>query len=228
MDKLLVVILLLFSINHSFGREYTSEPSDGLGPGDWLVTDRVKNTPRWNSANQHNLANPQSGKLQYQTLGERAAFYRWFQGYAEGQGHEVKWPGAAADVVTLVDIYSNLLTKNLAVDITFAQDPFIKTDQELLGFANKDNTNKAIFDHVFDSMHELSTRSTPLTGQMALEWDAQRTVEEQTIAQGFIDPLSDGAVERLQNDLGQKTFPLYFWADQWLSPLCSGGYSLPG
>ena len=77
----------------TLARKEVGSPSDLRGPQDWLRTDRVRNTQRWQDACLHNLTRADSG--QYERIDQRRDFYRWFYEYTAARGWETRWALAA-------------------------------------------------------------------------------------------------------------------------------------
>jgi RHS repeat-associated protein len=144
---------------------YKDNPNGKLdgSDGHWLKSDRVGNTAVWQTANQTNL---KAGAFnEYQTIAERAAFYKWFAFDTYSKGFETNWAGAAFIIA------SNVAASEKAPISWFVSKAVKK-------FANEGN--KAIFDDVFNRLKELYF-GPPLKGEAALNWDVYTLTREQFI-----------------------------------------------
>ncbi|CAM4038461.1 RHS repeat-associated core domain-containing protein [Flavobacterium branchiophilum] len=134
-----------------------------LGKGDWHKSDRINGTKIWQEANKYNLKQ-KNGNLEYNSIPERTAFYKWFQLETEDMGFETKWAGGA-----YVIAYQMGATGGIGKDAGLISERMIK-------FANEGN--KAIFDDVFDDLGKLYS-GLPLKGKDAKNWDIKILTHEQ-------------------------------------------------
>src|SRR5699024_6722231 len=123
--------------------------------GHWLVADRMTYSNVWKQANVTNLQKS-DGYKEYNTIGQRADFYGWFQKKTENMGYETKWAGAAYVI---------------AKQMSLTDDPVISLllSSDVLQFA--EDGNKAIFNDVFNDLRNLYNGDV-LKGQGAESWDA--------------------------------------------------------
>ncbi len=149
--------------------------------GDWLKSDREKQTGVWGAANSYNLQQ-KDGYKEYKTISQRTAFYGWFQRQTEKKGSETKWAGAAYIV---------------AQQMSLMDDPLIASfnSKEVLAFANAGN--KAIFEDVFDNLRDLYN-GPALKGDAAKNWDKVTLTHEQ---KDVVQPIYDQQSEKTINDL---------------------------
>ena len=166
--------------------------------GHWLEADRTgertggflwwggtdPNSSVWDQANDHNLAN-ETGFREYQSIEQRAEFYRWFDGRASARGHEVQWAGAAATVADGVAMLRD--TGGVMAFALQMNAPPDRVGGEVERFAN--DGNKAIFNDVFSKLRALDGGAV-LTGDAARAWDSRTLSEEQHMVQTAYEGLS--------------------------------------
>jgi hypothetical protein len=148
-----------------------------LGPGDWLVYDRVNNTQRWQDACLHNLQT--NNARQYTQPHERRDFYLWFYNHVSAMGHEVRWPIAAYVVAGGAAKLSYGSPFGNALQIAVRQG------------------NQVIFDDVLPKLRDLAAGPV-LTGAEAQSWDAQTLSDEQALVQAMYGQMQDGTVEEFR------------------------------
>lgn len=164
------------------GMEEKPDGSKLYDEGDWHVSDRESDSPRWASANLYNLNH--DAYDQYQTITQRTAFYRWFQRAIEAKGFETVWAGAAYVVADQMSSMDSWITK-------------LFSSKKLIKFGN--DGNKAIFDDVFDNLKDLYNGPI-LTGKAAKKWDIATLTHEQ---RDVVDPLYQSAPKDIQKALGE-------------------------
>ncbi len=146
-----------------------SEIDENIGQGDWCKSDRENNTSRWSEANEYNLRHGRSGE--YTTIAQRADFYNWFQGYANGMGLNIRWAGAASAVASGI----SHLTDSRLIGTRFSND-------HASNFAQVGN--RMIFQNVFGKLQALTNGGAGEFGLIsAYAWDAIILAEEQSLIQ---------------------------------------------
>jgi len=167
-------------------KEYRQQTGkEDLEVGDWLRSDRINFTWRWNRANVINLMT--NDYNQYSSIEQRAAFYNWFDQIREIQGHEIEWTAAAYLVaeqmsnVTRKDKSTSYILRGLGNVVDFTGVQFVDAmTPQVQALANEGN--KAIFNDVFPNLRAVYTRGLqgkPITGKEAKEWDAETLRHEQ-------------------------------------------------
>jgi len=148
-------------------------------PTDWSLRDRESFSARWNRANVLNTMRGASGAAEYRSIGQRAAFYDWFDQVREVQGHEVLWVGAAFIVASQVNSVENPMRTGAMTIRRLATGKF-EDSTKLIAFARE--VNKAIFDNVFPKLADVfdrGLRGIPIKGDEAKGWDRQTIIAEQ-------------------------------------------------
>jgi hypothetical protein len=176
------------AVGQMLARREVNNPTFGSTPkvsgGDWLDTDRKNNTQRWKDANEHNLL---AGAFwEYREIAERRDFYRWFYEESTRKGIEARWALAASIVAAGAGEMAHMSGAMESMGrITGASSNEVQ--------AMMRTGNQVIFDNVFPKLKKLWT--TPLTGQAAVDWDAQVLAEEQNM----IQPLYSSASKEAQD-----------------------------
>ncbi len=164
------------AVGRMLARREVNNPTFGKTPtvtgGDWLDTDRKNNTQRWKDANEHNLL---AGAFwEYREIVERRDFYRWFYEESTRKGIEARWALAASIVAAGAGEMAHMTGAMESMGrATGASSNEVQ--------AMMRTGNQVIFDNVFPKLKKLWT--TPLTGQAAVDWDAQTLAEEQNMIQ---------------------------------------------
>jgi hypothetical protein len=166
---------------HRFEYADTSELDDQ--PKNWRRSDRLGWTDRWKAACLHNLENVRRGE--YMKIEERRDFYRWFYEATAARGYHTRWALAAY-------IVAGGMAEMASVDWTEGASPITN---ELQGLARIGN--QVIFDDVLPKL-QLLWKNGPLTGQAALQKDAEILAEEQQLIQAMYDTLSSDTMQRFQ------------------------------
>jgi RHS repeat-associated protein len=150
------------------GQKERPNDYDGkMGKGDWRVDDRINGTDVWKNANAYNLQR-QKGYKEYNSIEQRAEFYKWFQNQTDSKGFETNWAGAAFVV---------------AAQMSNIHGPFVSfMDNDVEGDIKKfaEAGNKAIFENVFGRLKELNN-GLVLKGTAASDWDTKTLTIEREI-----------------------------------------------
>lgn len=154
-------------------------PESQLNDGDWLISDRVIASDRWDRANMHNLL--QQRPHEYTQPHERRDFYLWIYNYTSERGFETRWPLAA------------YLVARGAAHLSYGNDWIIDDDVQVAARRG----NQIIFDDVFPKLRALVTGPV-LRGVAAQQWDAQTLSEEQTLIQTMYTTMGQTTI----NDFG--------------------------
>ena len=150
--------------------------------GDWLDTDRIKNTQRWKDANEYNLL--AGAYWQYKAIAERRDFYRWFYEESTRKGAETRWALAASIVAAGAGEMAHMTGAMESMGrATGASSNEVQ--------AMMRTGNQVIFDNVFPKLRKLW--NSPLTGQAAVDWDMQVLAEEQNMIQPLYSSASSDA-----------------------------------
>jgi hypothetical protein len=160
-------------------------PPQQLGDGDWLVSDRVHASVRWQSANLANLLAQRPHE--YTQPHERRDFYLWFYNHTSHLGYEAHWPLAA------------YLVASGAARLSYGT-PF---DNEVQVAARRGN--QLILDDVFPKLRDLLLHG-PLHGPAAHAWDAQTLSDEQALAQSMYASTPAATVDQFSNYASQRGF----------------------
>ena len=151
------------------GRKERPNDYDGkMGKGDWRVDDRINGTDTWKNANTHNLQQ-KNGYKEYNSIEQRAEFYKWFQNQTDSKGYETNWAGAAFVVASQMS--------NIHGPFVSVMDNDVEADVKQFA----EDGNKAIFDNVFGRLRDLNNGSV-LKGSSANAWDTETlTIEQRDI-----------------------------------------------
>ena len=176
------------AVGRMIARREVNNPTFGSTPtvsgGDWLDTDRKKNTQRWKDANEHNLL---AGAFwEYKQIAERRDFYRWFYEESTRKGSETRWALAAHIVAAGAGEMAHM--SGVMESMGRATGA---SSNEVQGMMR--TGNQVIFDNVFPKLQKLW--KAPLTGQAAVDWDMQILAEEQNM----IQPLYSGSSKAAQD-----------------------------
>jgi len=198
--KILATFVLLFSINAAEAKEFGSIAAylevfpkttpDGKD-GNWLKSDRLKNTTTWNNANKVNIRLI-NGFKEYADIAERSAFYNWFQHQTDSLGFETKWSYAAA-----------ITTRKLEKLLTSPAKLSGITNPEICTFVTEGS--QIIFDDIWKDLKLLYT-SKPMTGKTAEAWDADLLLKEQKIIEPYYQRLSASTIRKLEKLLRKENF----------------------
>lgn len=198
--KILISCLLLLIINLAEAKEFRSiEAYLEVFPkaipngkdGNWLKSDRLKNTAAWNNANKFNIRF-ENGFQEYADIAERSAFYHWFQHQTDSLGFETKWSYAAT-----------ITTRKLEKLLTQPAKLSGITNPEICTFVTEGS--RVIFDDIWKSLRLLYT-SKPLTGKTAETWDADLLLQEQKIIEPYYQKLSAATIKKLEKLLRKENF----------------------
>jgi len=169
------------------------------GEGDWLASDRTGDTDTWKNANKHNLQQ-KKGYKEYTNFTTRAAFYGWVNSELKSKGHEVKWAGVASTTVETLDEMINGKLANFAqwsgaMDIT---NPKINASMKKI--------NTVIIKNAWNPLREIYNSKAKITGNSALNWDAQVLIDEQAKVQPYYTSLArDKASKKLLRENSRST-----------------------
>jgi len=199
--------------------EYDKDTSAAasMTPADWLTSDRVGNTSRWQAANQTNLLNADSS--QYRQIVERRDFYLWFYNTTCAMGCTTRWALAAyvvANGAHQVADMDDQAIGSLGNSITNV------ASIELQG-AMRDG-NQAIFNNVLPKLRDLYRNALkgPVIGKAALSWDMQTLAEEQALIQPMYNTLSPQAKDQL------STIAHKWGGAVFAGSILTGGDQVPG
>jgi hypothetical protein len=149
-------------------KERPNDYEGKMGKGDWKFDDRINGTDVWKNANKHNLQQ-KKGYKEYNSIEQRADFYKWFQHETDSKGYETNWAGAAHIVA--------MQMSNIHGPFVSVMDNDIEAD--VIQFA--EDGNKAIFENVFEKLKDLNNGPV-LKGKSANDWDKNTlTVEQRDI-----------------------------------------------
>lgn len=198
--RILVTILLLYNINVGSAKEFSTlkiyreafpqKLPDGQD-GNWLKSDRLKNTAAWNNANKANIRLG-NGFKEYGDIAERSAFYVWFQHQTDSLGFQTKWGYAAA-----------ITTKKLEKLLTPPARLSGITNPEICAFVIEGN--QVIFDDIWKDLKMLYI-SKPLTNKAAEIWDANLLWKEQNLIEPYYQKLSAPSLRKLEKLLRKENF----------------------
>ena len=200
------------AVGRMLARREVNNPTFGKTPtvtgGDWLDTDRKSNTQRWKDANEHNLL---AGAFwEYKEIEERRDFYRWFYEESTRKGIEARWALAASIVAAGAGEMAHMSGVMESMGrITGASSNEVQ--------AMMRTGNQVIFDNVFPKLKKLWT--TPLTGQAAVDWDAQTLAEEQNMIQPLYKSASteaQAAIEAIAKGGWQAQAGSYISSADWV------------
>ena len=156
-----------------------AETSSPGSAADWTFQDRDTFTARWNRACAINLMSGARGAQQYASIGQRTAFYNWFDQIREIQGHTILWPAAAWIVASQMRSLEDPI-RTAGLTVRRAASGRFEDSTRLIAFGR--DGNKAIFDDVFPRLKEVferGLRGNRLTGAEADGWDRQTLRHEQ-------------------------------------------------
>jgi hypothetical protein len=186
-----------------------------LGEGDWLKSDRKKNSKQWNSANSHNL-NQRDGFKEYTNIGQRAAFYSWFQ---ETNSRGTRWAGAAAKVAFAINEMANPSMFN--INVTGMADGLNYSNADARTFAN--NGNRMIFEDAFPKLNAIS-HGPQLNASQARSSDALMLSQEQNLIQPLYNSSpAFGIVSASSKQLLAGSSALAWWKNISIPPFPSNG-----
>ncbi|MGM9475177.1 hypothetical protein ACS5PU_02055 [Pedobacter sp. GSP4] len=198
--SLLISFLTIFALNKIEAKEFTSAAAylkifpaaiiDGKD-GNWLKTDRQKNTPVWNRANEVNIKKDK-GYQEYTSIAERSDFYVWFQHRTDSLGFETKWGYAAA-----------ITTKKLEKLLTNAASLCGITNSEIRIFVI--DGNEIIFNDIWKELKSLYT-AKPLKEKAAETWDGVLLLKEQQLIEPYYQKLSPASLAKLEKLLRKENF----------------------
>ena len=198
--KILFAFFLLFMINEAGAKEFSSmaaylkifpETLPNGKDGNWLKSDRLKNTSAWNNANKVNIR-LSNGYKEYTDIAERSAFYTWFQHQTDSLGFETKWSYAAA-----------ITTKKLEKLLTSPAKLTGISNSEICTFVTEGS--QVIFDDIWHDLRLLYI-SKPLSGKVAETWDANLLLKEQNLIEPYYQKLSASTIKRLEKLLRKENF----------------------
>src|SRR5690606_26732046 len=185
--------------------------------GHWLTDDRgrtvssrgmthtTSNSPVFEKAALYNTLRNNSGD--YTSLAQRKSYYDWADKYSSSKGNEVKWMGAASKTVSSLGKALGGFSAFLNIFSNYG------SNKEIRNFIEAGN--KAILDDMMPRVKEM-LQGTTLTGNQAMQWDAQTLSDEQNLIQPFYESLSSESVEVLNNNL--KTVYGDSWKGDLLNP----------
>jgi hypothetical protein len=182
--------LLSYKADHPLGKY------DGTD-GNWLTKDRKKATTIWDVANEKNLKSAH-GFQEYQSLYERADFYKWFHHKTKSLGFTTQW------------------TK-LATVTTYRLSHLLSPVPRLLGYSNPEiqefinKGNKLIFDDCWMELSKLRYGET-LTGTLGQRWDEKILTREQELIHPYYLKLKQGSITKLERLLKKESFPTRFFS----------------
>ncbi|MDQ8053912.1 MAG: hypothetical protein REI78_12835 [Pedobacter sp.] len=212
MIRFLSAVLLCIPILAFCGKEYPSgacyfkeNPAgkhDGTD-GNWLRSDRKHQTAVWKIANEVNLQS-NNGFCAYQTIWERADFYKWYGHRCDSLGCKIRWPKLAAKVTFRMGLLMGsipTLTGNSNKEIK----DFISTGSEL------------VLRDSWQTLREIRLHK-PMGAMEARTWDASMLLSEQKLIHPAYLQLSDRSIRKLEKLLRKETL-----ATQYLSGIAFEG-----
>jgi len=198
--RTLILLALLFTVHAAGAKEFSSiaaylevfpKNTPNGKDGNWLRSDRLKNTIAWSNANKVNIR-LNNGFKEYADIAERSAFYNWFQHQTDSLGFETKWSYAAAITTRKLE---KLLTS--PAKLTGISNP------EICTFVTEGS--QVIFDDIWENLKLLYT-SKPITGKAAETWDANLLLKEQKIIEPYYQKLSTATIRKLEKLLRKENF----------------------
>lgn len=198
--RTLFLFALLLTVHVAGAKEFSSiaaylevfpQNTPNGNDGNWLKSDRIKNTIAWNTANKVNIR-LSNGFKEYADIAERSAFYNWLQHQTDSLGFETKWSYAAA-----------ITTRKLEKLLTPAAELSGITNPEICTFVTEGS--QVIFDDIWKDLRLLYT-SKPLKGEAAETWDANLLLKEQKIIEPYYQKLSVHSIKKLEKLLRKENF----------------------
>lgn len=190
--RIILIVLISINVLNLSAQEWknlrtykNTTGNESLTAGHWLKKDRKRNTETWKAANQFHITK-MNGAAAYKTIKQRRDFYRWFDEWRIGKGHEIEWVGVAAIVAGQ---FAN--TENW-----FVQKIIIR-NQSIIDFAA--NGNRTILNDVFPELQKVYLSESLLIGTAAAEWDATYGYREQCVViQPFYEKQTEKAINKLR------------------------------
>lgn len=187
-----VFILFLFNTQWAFSQEWKNLKEyqkttghDDLQEGNWLKKDRLRNTGKWQYANEYNLS-IEGGNLKYKTISQIRDFYLWVDDEREKLGYEINAFGIAALVAGQLSHMDNYFIRT-----------FIVRDKEIVWFGNEGS--KKVLAFTFPLFKEMYFSGNILKGQEAKAWDIKiGKIEQCEIVELLYAQLSSKAVLKLE------------------------------
>jgi YD repeat-containing protein len=161
--------------------------------GNWLTSDRTswaKGTDnRFSKANEFNITQ-KDGSKNYEDLGQRKDFYKWFQSATDKKGFETRWSGGAAQAVDKLEY--------LVGGWGTVSGIFGYSSKEIESWVKAGN--KLILDDVWGNLMQLYGGPI-LKGKDAFNWDAGQLLKEQQVIDPSYWNLSNESLTTLENSL---------------------------
>jgi hypothetical protein len=158
-----------------------------IQPGNWLRSDRVGRTQRWQNACLYNLLNLRYSE--YAEIAQRRDFYLWFYEATARRGYHTRWALAAY-------IVASGMAEMAEVDWSEGLSPITNELQGLTRIGNQ-----VIFDDVLPKLRELwleGEQHGPVVGEAALRRDAQILADEQTLIDAMYRSTSQDTMQRFE------------------------------